>query len=182
MSVPGPVILSIRGHTPRIAPDAFVAPTAAVIGDVEIGAQCAILFNVTIRGDIHSIRIGARTNIQDGSVVHVTGGKFGTFIGSEVTIGHMSMVHGCTLEDRSFVGMNATVMDGCVIESGGMLAAGALLTPGKKVGAGELWAGRPAKLMRPMNAEESENIAGTADRYSKLGQEYRAILAQMASR
>lgn len=170
-------ILPFGDKHPAIAPDAFVAPTATVIGDTEIGARSSIWFGVTIRGDVNSIRIGSDTNIQDGSVVHVTRAKFATIIGSGVTIGHLALVHGCTLQDNCFVGMQATVMDGCVIESEGMLAAGALLTPGKRIAAGELWAGRPAKLMRRLDTDELRNITETAAHYARLCSAYRQQLA-----
>lgn len=171
------LILSFGDKHPAIAPDAFVAPNATVIGDTEIGARSSIWFGVVIRGDVNSIRIGSDTNIQDGSVVHVTRAKFATEIGSGVTIGHLALVHGCRLEDNCFVGMQATVMDGCVIESQGMLAAGALLTPGKRVAAGELWAGRPARLMRRLDTDELRNISETATHYARLGAAYQSQLA-----
>jgi carbonic anhydrase/acetyltransferase-like protein (isoleucine patch superfamily) len=166
-------ILPFGDKHPAIAPDAFVAPNATVIGDTQIGARSSIWFGVVIRGDVNSIRIGGDTNIQDGSIVHVTRAKFATEIGSGVTIGHLALVHGCRLEDHCFVGMQATVMDGCVIESQGMLAAGALLTPGKRIASGELWAGRPAKLMRRLDADELRNITETAAHYARLGAAYR---------
>ena len=128
--MPG-TILPFQGVYPTIAGDAFVADTAAVIGNVSIGAGSGIWFNCVLRGDVHTIRIGARSNIQDGTVIHVSRGTHATTIGDHVTVGHMCLIHGCTLEDRAFVGMNATVMDGCVVEGGGMVAAGALLTPCK---------------------------------------------------
>ena len=170
-------ILPFGEHRPDIAADAFVAPNATVIGDTVIGARSSIWFGCVLRGDVNSIRVGSGTNIQDGTVVHVTRAKFGTVIGSGVTIGHLALIHGCTLEDGCFVGMQATVMDGCVIESGGMLAAGALLTPGKRVGRGELWAGRPARLMRPLEEAEIRNIPDTATHYAKLAESYRRQLA-----
>jgi gamma-carbonic anhydrase len=171
------LILPFGDKHPVIAPDAFVAPNATVIGDTEIGARSSIWFGVTIRGDVNSIRIGSDTNIQDGTVVHVTRAKFATLIGSGVTIGHLALVHGCTLQDHSFVGMQATVMDGCVIESQGMLAAGALLTPGKVIASGELWAGRPARLMRRLDEAELRNITETAMHYARMGGSYRTQLA-----
>jgi len=167
-------VLPFGERHPVIAPDAFVAPNATVIGDTEIGDRSSIWFGCVLRGDVNSIRVGADTNIQDGSVVHVTRAKFGTVIGSGVTVGHMALIHGCILEDHSFVGMQATVMDGCVIESEGMLAAGALLTPGKRIAAGELWAGRPAKLMRHLDTDELKNIRETAAHYARLAAAYRA--------
>lgn len=171
------LVLPFGDKHPVIAPDAFVAPNATVIGDTEIGDRSSIWFGCILRGDVNTIRVGSDTNIQDGTVVHVTRAKFGTVIGSGVTIGHLALVHGCTLEDHSFVGMQATVMDGCVIESEGMLAAGALLTPGKRIAKGELWAGRPAKLMRRLDTDELRNIQETAAHYARLAASYRAQLA-----
>src|SRR5208337_2586913 len=137
-----------------IHPEAFVAPGAVVIGDVVIGAGSSVWFNCVVRGDVHHIRVGERTNIQDGTVVHVTGGKFATHIGSDITIGHGCVLHACTLEDGCFIGMGAIILDGAVVESGAMVAAGALVTPGKRVKAGELWAGNPAKLLRPLSPDD----------------------------
>jgi gamma-carbonic anhydrase len=140
----GPSLLNFGGCTPRVDPTAFVAPGAKLIGDVEIGPESSIWYNCVLRGDVNRIRIGARTNIQDGSVVHVDSPKPGepeghaTLIGNEVLIGHMAMVHGCILHDRAFVGLGAIVMDGCEIESDAMLAAGAMLTPGRRIPAGQL--------------------------------------------
>jgi carbonic anhydrase/acetyltransferase-like protein (isoleucine patch superfamily) len=153
-------LIPFGGKAPRIDPTAFVAPGARLIGNVEIGPEASIWYNCVLRGDVNRISIGARTNIQDGSVIHVDSPKAGdeaghpTVIGEEVLIGHLAMVHGCVLHDRAFVGLGAIVMDGCEIESGGMLAAGAMLTPGKRIPAGQLWAGRPAKYVRDLSAQE----------------------------
>jgi carbonic anhydrase/acetyltransferase-like protein (isoleucine patch superfamily) len=153
-------LITFGGKAPRIDPSAFVAPGASLIGDIEIGAEASIWYNCVLRGDVNRIRIGARTNIQDGSVIHVDSPKPGeerghpTIIGEEVLIGHLAMVHGCILHDRAFVGLGAIVMDGCEIESEAMLAAGAMLTPGKRIPAGQLWAGRPAKYVRNLSEEE----------------------------
>src|SRR6478735_1984408 len=117
----------LQGIQPTVHETAFIAPGTHVIGDVHIGAGASLWFNCVARGDVNSIRIGARTNIQDGTIVHVTGGRFGTTIGSDVLIGHQCLIHGCRLEDESFIGMGATVMDGCVVERGAMLGAGSLL-------------------------------------------------------
>ncbi len=152
-----PHLLTFAGKSPRIAPDAFVAPGAQLIGDIEVGAEASIWYNCVLRGDVNHIRIGARTNIQDGSVIHVDSPKPGheaghpTLIGNDVLIGHLAMVHGCILHDRSFVGLGSIVMDGCEIESDAMLAAGAMLTPGKRIPSGQLWAGRPAKYVRDLS-------------------------------
>jgi carbonic anhydrase/acetyltransferase-like protein (isoleucine patch superfamily) len=162
-------VLSFGGKRPLVDPFAFVAPGAKLIGDVEIGPEASVWYNCVLRGDVNRIRIGARTNIQDGSVIHVDSPKSGagkghpTIIGSDVLIGHLAMVHGCILHDRAFVGLGAIVMDGCEIEGGGMLAAGAMLTPGKRIGSGQLWAGRPAKYLRDLTpAELAAQQAGVA--------------------
>lgn len=169
-------IFSIDGVTPKIAPDAFVAPNAAVIGDVEIGPETGIWFHCLVRGDMNIIRIGARTNIQDGSVIHVDSGGFATHIGDDVTVGHNAVIHACTLKNRAFVGISATVLDGAVIEEGGMLAAGGLLTPGKRIGPNELWAGSPARLLRTMSDQERVKFDRNADVYRALAQRFRAGL------
>jgi carbonic anhydrase/acetyltransferase-like protein (isoleucine patch superfamily) len=153
-------LITFAGKTPRIDPQAFVAPGARLIGDVEIGPDASIWYNCVLRGDVNRISVGARTNIQDGSVIHVDSPKPGheaghpTIIGADVLIGHLAMVHGCILQDRAFVGLGAIVMDGCEIESEAMLAAGAMLTPGKRIPAGQLWAGRPAKYVRDLSPQE----------------------------
>ena len=138
--------LPYRGARPVIDATAFVAEGCRIVGDVEIGAEASIWFNCVIRGDEHAVRIGARSNVQDGTVIHVHSAKQGTFIGADVTIGHKALLHACTIDDGGFVGMGAIVLDEAVIEGGGMLAAGAMLTPGKRVPSGELWAGSPARL------------------------------------
>ncbi|MEZ5670771.1 MAG: gamma carbonic anhydrase family protein [Alphaproteobacteria bacterium] len=166
-------ILAYRAVLPRIAPDAFVASTAVVAGDVWVGAQTGLWFGVIVRGDVNVVRIGARTNIQDGTVVHVSRIGQGTHIGDDVTVGHMALLHDCTLHDGCFVGMQACVMDGAVVESGAMVAAGALVTPGKRVPAGEVWAGRPAKAIRRLTPEEAADIPASAARYAALAAEYR---------
>lgn len=155
-----PHILTFDGKTPRVDPTAFVAPGARLVGDVEIGAEASIWYNCVLRGDVNRIRIGARTNVQDGTIIHVDSPKPGaeeghpTIIGEEVLIGHLAVVHGCILHDRAFVGLGSIVMDGCEIGSNAMLAAGAMLTPGKCIPAGQLWAGRPAKYVRDLTSEE----------------------------
>lgn len=172
----GGLLLPFRETLPEVAPDAFVAHGATVIGDVEIGSGCSIWYGCTLRGDVNVIRVGELTNIQDGSVVHVTRRTHGTFIGSRCTIGHGAIIHGCTLQDGSYIGMRATVMDGAVVESGAMVAAGALVTPGRRVPSGELWAGSPAKLMRELRPDEVEYIEDAARHYARLGRTYRERL------
>lgn len=168
------LILPYKGVTPTIDPSAFIASNAAIIGDVEIGADSSIWFSCTLRGDIQVIRVGKRTNIQDGTVVHVQGKGLGCFVGDEVTVGHTAILHACTLQDRSFVGMQACAMDGSVIESNAMLAAGALLTPGKRIPTGQLWAGRPARYLRDLTEADIAEIADSARRYAETAKAHHA--------
>jgi gamma-carbonic anhydrase len=145
-------IITLNGKTPRIHPSAFVAAGCRIMGDVEIGEGASIWYNCVIRADVNCIRIGARSNIQDGSVIHCDAAPgYQTIIGEDALVGHMAMLHGCTIEDRGFVGLGTIVMDGCVIEGDAMLAAGAMLTPGKTVPSGQLWGGRPARFMRELD-------------------------------
>lgn len=176
VSAAPPLIGPYRGVWPNIAPDAFVAPGAVVMGDIEIGAQASIWFNVVLRGDVNKMRIGARTNVQDGSVIHVTRKTHPTRIGADITIGHQAMLHGCILEDGCFIGMRSVVLDGAVVESGAMVAAGALITPGRRVRGGELWAGNPAKLLRAVSEEERKFFGESVQVYIDLAREYREIL------
>ena len=168
------IILPYRDVVPTIADDVFVAPGAVVIGDTVIGAGTGIWFGCVVRGDVNEIRIGARTNIQDGTVIHVTGGGHGTYIGDDVTVGHLALLHACTVESGGFIGMRACVMDGAVVESGAMVAAGSLVTPGKRVPAGQLWSGSPARHMRDLTDDEKAYIPRSADHYAQLAQAYRA--------
>src|SRR4051794_22109870 len=176
-------LLSFEGKAPLIDPAAFVAPGARLIGDIELGPDASIWYNCVLRGDVHAIRIGARTNIQDGSVIHVDSPHPGhpagypTLIGEEVLVGHLAMIHGCILRDRAFVGLGAIVMDGCEIEGDAMLAAGAMLTPGKRIPSGQLWAGRPAKYVRDLSDEEQAmNLAGVFH-YVELARLHREALS-----
>lgn len=168
-----PIILPYKGIMPKIADDAFIAPNAVIIGDVEIGSKSNVWFNCVIRGDVNIIRIGERTNIQDGTVIHVTRKTGPTKIGSGVTIGHMALLHACTLEDGSFIGMQSTVMDGAVVESGAMVAAGAIVTPNKRIPKGQIWAGNPAKYLRDLKPQEAEFIKISEDNYVRLAGEYK---------
>jgi carbonic anhydrase/acetyltransferase-like protein (isoleucine patch superfamily) len=169
------LILPFGGKLPKIAPDAFVAENATLIGDVVIGAGASIWFGCVLRGDTNYIRVGARTNIQDGTIVHVAREGKGTDIGDGVMIGHLALIHACTIESGAMIGMNAVVMDDAVVETGAMVAAGALVSPGKIVRAGEVWAGRPAKFWRPMSDKDREYFHSGVEHYCELGAEYRAI-------
>jgi carbonic anhydrase/acetyltransferase-like protein (isoleucine patch superfamily) len=175
-------ILDYEGKAPRIDPTAFVAPGARLIGDIEIGPEASIWYNCVLRGDVNAIRIGARTNIQDGTVLHVDSPHPGreaghpTIIGDEVLIGHLAMVHGCILHDRAFVGLGAIVMDGCEIEGDSMLAAGAMLTPGKRIDSGQHWAGRPAKYVRDLSEADLAGMRAGVAHYVELAKRHAAAL------
>src|SRR5262249_38534319 len=136
------------------------------------GAGSSVWFGCVLRGDVFELRVGARSNIQDNSVVHVVSGGPGTYIGDEVTVGHGCILHACRIADRGFVGMGSVVLDGAVVETDAMRAAGSLLTPGKRVPTGELWAGRPARRVRELRPDEIERIRNSAERYAALAREY----------
>lgn len=169
-------LFPFEGKLPHVHERAWVAPTAAVIGDVEIGELSNVWYHCVLRGDSNHIRIGARTNIQDGTIIHVNAGSFPTIIGDDVTVGHAAIIHACTLQDRAFVGMGATVLDGAVIEEGGVLAAGSVLPPGKRVPALELWMGNPAKLVRVLTPEQRAGFDRTAKHYVELSGRHRVSL------
>jgi len=157
MQRPGVNIVPIHGKIPQIDDSAFIAPGVTIIGDVTIGAGSSVWYNCVLRADVSRIVIGARSNVQDGSVLHCDPPRPGDpdgsplIIGDDVLIGHMAMVHGCTIHDRGFVGLGAIVMNKAVIGSDAMLAAGAMLTEGKVIAPRELWGGRPAKKMRDLD-------------------------------
>jgi len=178
---PWATILPFEGKAPHIDETAFVAPGARIIGDVTIHAEASVWYNCVLRGDIHAIAVGARSNVQDGSVFHVEGPRpdtegCPTIIGEDCVIGHMAVVHGCTLEDRAFVGMGAVAMDACRIGEGAMLGAGALLSPGKHIPPREIWVGRPAKLLKVQSPEQVEKIRFQTARYCDLARRHMAQL------
>lgn len=178
------IAMNIRpylGQLPILGERAYVDRTASVIGDVELGDDVSIWPGTVVRGDVNFIRIGARTNIQDGSVVHVSHdgphaklGGFATVIGSDVTIGHKAIVHACRIEDAVLIGMGAIVLDGVVIRTHGFVGAGALVTPGKEVGEGELWLGNPAKKVRMLGDAEIQALYYSAQHYVRLKDQYLA--------
>jgi len=157
---------------PTLGDNVFIAENAAVIGDCEIGDESNIWFGCTLRGDVHEIRIGKRTNIQDNSVIHTTRNVSGTYVGDEVTVGHGAILHACTIGDQAFVGMGAVILDQAVLEPRSMLAAGALLTPKKVVPTGQLWGGSPARYMRDLTDEELNFLEISANNYVQLSREY----------
>jgi carbonic anhydrase/acetyltransferase-like protein (isoleucine patch superfamily) len=170
---------------PKLGARAYVDPAATVIGDVEIGDDASIWPAAVVRGDVHHIRIGARSNVQDGAILHVThagpytGDGFPCLIGEDVTVGHAAVIHACTIEDACLIGMHATVLDGAVVKKHGFVAAGAVIAPGKVVGEGELWMGNPARRVRVLDAAQIEQLYYSAAHYVKLKDRY---LAGFASR
>jgi carbonic anhydrase/acetyltransferase-like protein (isoleucine patch superfamily) len=147
-------LYSYKGKTPRLGRDVFIAPNATVIGDVELGDQASVWFGAVIRGDEMPIRFGKRTNLQDGSVVHITSGTAQTTIGDDVTVGHMVLLHGCTVGDGVLVGMGSVLLDGSVVEDGAFIAAGSLLSPGTRIPTRSLAMGRPARVVRAVRDED----------------------------
>jgi carbonic anhydrase/acetyltransferase-like protein (isoleucine patch superfamily) len=173
-------VRSFKGTTPKLGTAAYVDENAVVIGDVELGEDASIWPMCSIRGDVNLIRIGARTNIQDGSVIHVTHGYsdlpqgHATRVGNDVTVGHKVMLHGCTVEDLCLIGMGSTVLDGAVIRTRVLLGAGSLVPEGKDLEGGYLWLGRPAKKIRELNEQELKWFKYSAMHYVKLKNDYLA--------
>lgn len=167
-------VFPYKGILPKIDEGAFIAPNSSIIGDVTIGKGSGVWFNCVIRGDVEPITIGENTNIQDGTVIHCTRGGGKTIIGDNVTIGHKALLHACILQDECFVGMGAILMDGVVVETGAMVAAGSLVTPNKRIKKGEIWAGNPANFFRNMTQEETDYIMISANNYRKHVDEYKA--------
>lgn len=159
------MIMAYRGVQPQVAADVFVAPTATVIGDVHIGAESGIWFGVILRGDVNRIRIGRRSNLQDGTIVHVTSNTHPTLIGDGVTVGHGVMLHGCTVGDSCLIGIGAIVLDGAVIGESSMVAAGSLVAPGMVVPPRSLAIGNPARIKRELTEAELLQLQVLADRY-----------------
>lgn len=171
---------ALGDQRPRLGAGVFLAPTAVLTGDVEVGDDASFWFHTVARGDVHWIRIGARTNVQDGAVLHVTHRTHPLTLGAGVVVGHAAVLHGCTIEDGALVGIGARVLDGAVVEAGAQIAAGAVVAPGTRVPAGHLAVGVPARVKRPLSPEESANIAAIADRYAALKERYRTALGGSA--
>ena len=167
-------IYTLDGVTPKVAPDAFIAPGAAVIGDVEIGSETGIWFHCLVRGDLNIIRIGARTNIQDGAIIHVDSGGLATYIGDDVTVGHNAVIHACTLKNRAFVGISATVLDGAVIGRRALVAAGATVPPGLTIPDGMLAAGVPARIVGELTAGATQWVEHNPATYRALARRHAA--------
>jgi carbonic anhydrase/acetyltransferase-like protein (isoleucine patch superfamily) len=157
------IIKTVNNKTPQIPSDCFIAENATIIGDVSFGENCSVWYNAVIRGDVNSIKIGNKVNIQDGAVVHCTYEKHATIIGNNVSVGHNAIVHGCTVHDNVLIGMGAIVMDNCIINSNAIVAAGAVVTQNMVIESGSIWAGVPAKKVKDIDAS---NFAGEIERIS----------------
>jgi gamma-carbonic anhydrase len=168
-----PIIRSFGGKAPRLHASVFAAEGSAILGDVEIGEASSVWYGVVVRGDVNCVRIGARTNVQDGSVIHVTSNTHPTVIGDDVTIGHRAVLHGCTVKDRCLIGIGAIVLDGAVIGPDAMVGAGALVPPGAIVPPGTLVLGSPAKPKRPLTAQELAFLPESAARYAAYAARHR---------
>lgn len=168
------IVRSFGGKHPQIGRDVFLAENCVLIGDVVVGDESSIWYSTVLRGDVYSIRIGARTNLQDGTVVHVTSGEFSTAIGDDCTVGHAAIVHGCTIEDRCLIGMGSTILDGARVGRGSVVGAGALITPGTNIPPNSLVLGAPARVVRPVNPREREMIEYGGAHYVELARRYLA--------
>ena len=164
-----------RGTMPRVHPTVYIDESAQIIGDVEIGEESSVWMSAVIRGDVHHIRIGRRSNVQDGTIVHVMRDTHPTVIGDDVTIGHRALVHGCTIEDRCLIGMGAILLDGVRVGSGSIVAAGTLLTEGTQVPSRSLVMGSPGTVRRTLEDRELDEIQMYADRYVAYRLEYMGV-------
>ncbi len=172
------MIRSYRGKKPEIAASAYIDPAAIVIGDVAIGEVSSVWPGVVIRGDVNRIRIGARTNIQDGSVLHVMRDKYGLEIGDSVTVGHGAILHGCTIESRVLIGMGAIILNGARIGTGSIIGAGTLVLEGTEVPPGSLFMGHPGQFRRPLTAKDIAGIDAYAARYAEYAETYKAEIVR----
>ena len=163
------LILPVKGISPRLGTNCFVAENATIVGDVVLGDDCTVWFNAVIRGDVHSIRIGNKTNIQDGAVIHCTYQKAPTTIGNNVSIGHRAIVHGCTVEDNVLIGMGAIVMDHAVVQKNCIVAAGAIVLEKTVCESGYIYAGIPARKVKQLSQEQVEGLDKVADNYVMYG-------------
>ena len=172
-------LYSHKGTVPILGKDTFVAPNATIIGDVALGDEASVWFGVVIRGDVFPIRIGARTNIQDNAVVHVTGGKAKTTIGDDVTVGHLALIHGCTIGSRCLVGMGSIVLDNAIVEDECFIAAGALVPPNMRVPSRSLAIGRPAKIIRKLEEADLAEIKNAGALYVQYARDFTTSVTQL---
>lgn len=164
-----PLILPVKNIHPQLGQDCFIAENATIVGDVIIGNNCSVWFNAVIRGDVNSIRIGDKTNIQDGAVIHCTYERAATVIGSRVSVGHNAIVHGCTVEDNVLIGMGAIVMDNAVVQTNCIVAAGAIVLEKTICESGYIYAGIPAKKVKQLSEEQIAGLNKTANNYMMYG-------------
>jgi carbonic anhydrase/acetyltransferase-like protein (isoleucine patch superfamily) len=174
--------MTFEACRPQLGRDVFVAPTATVLGQVWLGDVASIWYGTVLRGDVGQIRVGTRTNIQDGCVLHVTGGVHDTEVGDDVTVGHRVILHGCRIASRVLVGMGAVVMDGVEVGEHCLIAAGTLLPPGKKIPPGSMVMGAPGKVVRPLNDSEISHIAASAAHYVELAARHAAAARPLSGR
>lgn len=167
------MIRPFRGVTPQIAATAYIDPSAQVIGDVAVGERSSVWLNVSIRGDVNSIRIGEETSIQDNTVLHCDPVTFPLVIGNRVTVGHSAVVHGCTVEDESLIGIGAVILNGARVGRGSVIAAGAVVPEGMQIPPGSMVMGIPAKVKRELTDDERERFRQNAQRYVELAKVYR---------
>ena len=160
------LIKKVKGISPKFGLDVYLAENATIVGDVKMGDNCSVWFNAVVRGDVNSIKIGNKVNIQDGAIIHCTYKKAATEIGNNVSIGHNAMVHGCTIHDNVLIGMGSIVMDNCIIHSNSIVAAGAVVLEGTHVESGSIYAGIPAKKVKTINQEQTNKlIEGISENY-----------------
>ncbi len=167
------ILKPYKGTSPQIDNACFIAENTSIIGDVAIGQGTSVWYGTTIRGDVNIIRIGEDTNVQDGTVIHVATFGNGTHIGDRVTIGHQALLHDCTIHDEAYIGMQSCIMDGAVVESRALVAAGSLVTAGKTIPTGQLWAGRPAKYMRDLNEDDYKLIDWSWKHYKTVAEKHK---------
>lgn len=165
-------VLPYKEQRPRLGESVYIAPGAYVVGDVELGAECSVWFGAVVRGDVFHIRVGARSNVQDNSVLHVTTDRHPTIVGNDVTIGHRVILHGCTIEDGALIGMGAIVMDRAVVGEGALVAAGAIVTEGTVIPPHTLAVGIPARPRRELTTEERAHLAWSAPHYAEVARDY----------
>ena len=152
------LIKSVKGKSPIFGKDIYLAENATIVGEVEMGENCSVWFNSVVRGDVNSIKIGNKVNIQDGVIIHCTYKKAGTIIGNNISVGHNAIVHGCTIEDNVLIGMGAIVMDGVIVESNSIVAAGAVVLEGTHIKSGTIYAGVPAKKVKELNKDQTARV------------------------
>ena len=168
------LLKAVRGIYPQFGYNCWFADNATIVGEVTLGRDCTVWFNAVVRGDVNSITIGDRTNVQDGAVIHCTYQKYKTIIGNSVSIAHNAVVHGCTVEDNVLIGMGAIVMDGAVVGAGSIIAAGAIVTQHTVIPPGSIYAGNPARLLKAVSPEQAEIFARTANNYVMYADWYKA--------